>query len=73
MATDQKVEVTDIVEAFFRDSTGKLIRGFTVSYNVGTQGPFTLQIPADQFTAAEVLKRTSAFAAELAQIPMGSA
>jgi len=73
MATDQKVEVTKIVEVFFNSLTGQLLRGYTVTYNVGTQGPFNLQIPAGEFSAAEVIKRTNAFAAELAQLPMAGA
>jgi hypothetical protein len=73
--TDQKTGplVSKIQEAFLPTTAGTLVRGYNVVFTVGAQGPFTLQIAADQFTAAEVNKRVQAFAAELAQIPMAGA
>jgi hypothetical protein len=73
MADAPKLQVTRIQEAFLPTVNGTLTRGYNVVFTVGTQGPFTLQISADQFSAAEVNKRTQAFAAELAQIPMAEA
>lgn len=63
-------KVSKIVQTTFVDAKGSLVTGYAVTFTVGTQGPFTLTIPQAEFTAAEVNKRTTAFAAELAQIPM---
>jgi len=62
--------VTKIGQTTITAPNGALANGYAVTFMVGTQGPFTLQILATEFTAAEVNKRTAAFAAELAQIPM---
>lgn len=62
--------VTKITQTSIVGANGAIVAGFNVAFMVGTQGPFSLQIPADQFTAAEVNKRLAAFVAELAQIPM---
>lgn len=73
MADAPKVLVMRIQEAFLPTTAGTLTRGYNVVFSVGSQGPFTLQIAAEQFSAAEVNKRVNAFAAELAQIPIEGA
>jgi hypothetical protein len=73
MADAPKLLVMRIQEAFLPTGAGTLARGFNVVFSVGSQGPFTIQIPAEQFSAAEVNKRTQTFAAELAQIPLEGA
>jgi len=66
-----KPQVSTIKQATFLDSKNNLIVGYAVTFNVGTQGPFIINIAQTDFSAAEVIKRTEAFAAELNQIPMG--
>lgn len=67
-----KPTVTKIVQTNFADAKGNLVFGYSVTFTVGTQGPFTINVSQAEFSAAEVNKRTAAFAAELAQIPMES-
>lgn len=73
MADAPKVLVTRIQESFINMHDGTLARGYNVVFTVGAQGPFTLQIKADLFSAAVVIAETNAFAAELAQLPMAGA
>jgi hypothetical protein len=62
--------VTQVRQSTTQLQNGAFAAVYTVQFNVGKQGPFIVQIPAAEFTAAEVKKRTESFAAELAQIPM---
>lgn len=64
--------VSKITQTNFIDAKGNVTSGFAVVFMVGPHGPFTIDIAQDQFSAAEVLRQTNAFASELAQIPMGS-
>ena len=50
---------------------GAIIPAYTVTFAVGPDGPFTLTIPASEFTAAAVQQKIAAFAAELGQLPRG--
>lgn len=62
--------VTKITQTNFVDPAGNIQLGYAVVFTVGTQGPFTITVPQDKFSAAEVNRRTQDFATELAQIPM---
>lgn len=47
---------------------GAVLRLVDVSFMLGAHGPFTLTIPADQFTAAETNKRIADLRTQIAAI-----
>lgn len=50
------------------DAAGKVQQSYVVRYMVGDHGPFTLNIPVDQFSAARVAEEMQKFAAEIAAL-----
>lgn len=60
----QRVTSTSTIGA-----SGAIVPAYVVTFTVGIDGPFTLTVPADQFTAAHVQQQMQAVAAELAQLP----
>lgn len=65
-----KPTVTKIQQTSFVDAKGNFQIGYAVTFMVGKQGPYTINIPQNEFNAATVLQQTQAFANELSQIPM---
>jgi hypothetical protein len=63
--------ITRVTQTAVATPTGVLGFAYNVQFTVGPHGPFTIQIPESQFTAAEVNKRVNTFAAELSQLPIG--
>jgi hypothetical protein len=61
-------QITSITERPAMDSSGKMGTNVLVTFKVGTHGPFTIEIPKPQFTAAEANKRVAEFAAHVAGV-----
>ena len=53
-------------------ATGALLKTFVITFMVGDQGPFTDQIPGDQFNAANVQAVMQKVANEINKIPTGA-
>lgn len=66
-------KVSIVRQTTIQQANGALKAGYAVTFMVGAQGPFTIQVPAEQFTSAEVIKQMEAFAQQLAQLPMQGA
>lgn len=50
---------------------GKLTRTYVVNYTVGSDGPFTIQVPQEQFTAKNIKAKMDEFAAKIAELKPG--
>lgn len=66
---DAKPLITKVVQSATIGANGQVQNAYTVTFTVGSDGPFTLSVPANQFTAAHVQQQIQAFVAELAQLP----
>lgn len=53
-------------------ATGETQRNFLVTYVIGPHGPFSFEIPADQWSVAEVVKRMDDMAATINALPTGA-
>lgn len=51
--------------------TGQYIKSIKVTFRVGDAGPFTVDIPKTEFTAARVNDEMARVAGEIAQLPRG--
>lgn len=67
-----KPQITRITQGTTLSSTGQPLTTYNVQFSVGTHGPFTIQIPATEFTAEQVQKRVNDFAATLTAIAPAS-
>jgi hypothetical protein len=51
---------------------GVITSSYLVNFNVGDHGPFTIQIPADQFNAQTVRQKLTEFASNIQSITTGA-
>lgn len=58
-------KVVSITEGTLLNPDGTFSRTRIVRYTVDTQGPFQIEIPAAEFTAAEVVRRVEEQAREI--------
>lgn len=68
-APDFKPIAQRIYQSTTQSATGQLVASYTVQFVVGPHGPFTIEIPASEFSAEAVQKRMADFAAQVNQIP----
>jgi len=68
MATPTEPTIGRIQQITAFSQTGQPIVSYVVSFTVGEHGPFSITIPAAEFTAPEALKRVNEFAAKIAGI-----
>jgi len=69
MATNLQATVSRVTTEVRIPVFGPAQRLMRVDYMVGTHGPFTLSIPAEQFTAARVKEEMDKIAATINQLP----
>ncbi len=67
-----KPTVISIKQTNTLGTTGNLQVQYVVQFSVGPHGPFTITVPADQFTAANVQAEMNKIAAEVAQLAPAS-
>jgi hypothetical protein len=60
-----KPKVIKITQTTAFSANGQAQPSYLVQFNVGDQGPFTVQIPGDQFNAQNVQAAMDKFAAEV--------
>ena len=65
MPVELKAQVTRVLDAPVLLPTGGIERRIRVDYTVGPHGPFSLTMPAAQFTAAAVKTEMEKVAAEI--------
>lgn len=65
MDTTLKAQVTRVLQAPVLLPTGIVDNRVRVDYTVGTHGPFTLSLPAAEFTAARVNTEMEKMAVEI--------
>ena len=58
-------KIVTVTEGTLLNPDGTFTRTRIVRYTVNNQGPFQLEIPAEEFTAAEVTRRVEAQAREI--------
>lgn len=63
--------VTQVRQTSTLNSNNQLVAAYAVQFTVGTDGPFTIDFPAADFTAENVKKRLGEFAQELGNLPRG--
>jgi hypothetical protein len=68
MATPPQPAISRIQQTTNFTSAGDPQISFVVSFKVGEHGPFSITIPAAEFTAVEALKRVNEFAATIVGI-----
>jgi hypothetical protein len=49
-------------------ATGQPKISYVVSFTIGEQGPFSITVPEDEFSAGEVLKRVDTFSEKIGAI-----
>jgi hypothetical protein len=69
MATNLQPTVSRVTSEVRIPLSGPPLRYFRVDFVVGTHGPFTVSIPAEQFTAARVKEEMDKVAATINQLP----
>lgn len=66
---DQTPSVQNVTQVATLTTDGKTQFHYNVRFMVGPDGPFTIQIPQAEFTAANVKQKMEAFATEINQLP----
>lgn len=64
--------VTKVLQTSITQPNGTQLTSYNVSFTIGKHGPFTIQVPAAQFTAAHVQQQLADFAATINALPQGS-
>ena len=67
-----KPRVVQVGQVTTTDSTGKLAQQFSIRFMVGPHGPFTVTVPAADFSAASVSAAMQKVADTIAELPTGS-
>jgi hypothetical protein len=65
MTEELKAQVTKVLDAPVLLPTGVIERKIRVDYMVGVHGPFSITVPAEQFTAAAVKQEMDKTVAQL--------
>lgn len=72
MSEPLKPTVTRVQQVTSFNPTGQATNSYVVTYSVGEHGPFTITIPADQFTPATVKAEMDRTVATIQQLTTGA-
>lgn len=64
--------VTRVTENITIGANGQQSRSYLIQFTVGSNGPFTVTIPQDQFNPDAVKKAMQAVADTISKLPMGA-
>jgi hypothetical protein len=66
---DNKPKIVTVTQANTLDPRGRLKITYVVMFTVGNDGPFSVQIPAEEFNAPNIAAKMDAIAKEINSLP----